>query len=187
MSTNICVLKSGGEYAADHVYRLAKQVPDLVCLTDLKIDGVKTIPLITEWRGWWAKIELFRPDIQGDLFYIDLDTTVINMPVMPSVTTVLRDFTSPDHIGSGLMYIKQEDKQAVWDGFIKSPRKHFNEFSRFPLLGDQGYLYQHFKNAQKWQDIARVYSYKLHCKQGIPGDADVVCFHGRPRPWDIGL
>ena len=39
--------------------------------------------------------------------------------------------------------------------------------------------------AARWG--ANVVSWKVHCKAGIPQGADVVCFHGRPRPWEIGL
>lgn len=186
MCTNICVLKSGGEYNAEHVHRLAKQVPTLVCLTDIKIVGIKTIPLMYEWRGWWSKLEMFRPDIKGDLFYIDLDTLVINMPVMPSVTTVLTDFGDSKVIASGLMFIKEADRAQVWDAFIANPEKAMNTHIKWPA-GDGGFINRFYNKCQRWQDIAKVYSWKYHCAKGIPSDADIICFHGKPRPWDIGL
>ncbi|EPV2076191.1 hypothetical protein ACV22K_004568, partial [Escherichia coli] len=79
------VLRSGGDYNASDVQWLVNQLPkdyEIICLTDLKclhVPGVKVIPLINQWqkcRGWWAKIELFRPDITDDLFYLDLDTVI---------------------------------------------------------------------------------------------------------------
>jgi len=30
-------------------------------------------------------------------------------------------------------------------------------------------------------------SYKVHCRAGVPAGARVVCFHGRPKPWDPGV
>jgi hypothetical protein len=32
---------------------------------------------------------------------------------------------------------------------------------------------------------AHVVSYKYHCRQGLPDDARVVCFHGKPDPHEI--
>ena len=79
-----CVLKSGVwknrlmkiEYSARHVQWLQKMVSnfcgsnqEFVCLTDIKIDGVNTIPLRDNLPGWWSKIELFREF--EECFYID--------------------------------------------------------------------------------------------------------------------
>jgi hypothetical protein len=184
MQTNICVLKSGGEFKPEHVQRLAKQVPDLICLSDVEIEGVKTIPLLYNWPKWWAKLELFRPDIAGDLFYIDLDSTVIRMPVMPDVTTVLTDFGDKSVIATGLMFMKSEDKSIVWDSFIMHPNKAMSEHVAWPS-GDGGFINRFYHDKQRWQDIANIYSYKLHCGRGVPIDAEIVCHHGKPRPWEI--
>ncbi|KMU44917.1 hypothetical protein SEEN2TTA_06911, partial [Salmonella enterica subsp. enterica serovar Newport str. Pond080-2TTA] len=79
------VLRSGGDFSASDVQWLANQLPpgyEIICLTDVKnmlIPGVTCIPLIHKWnfcRGWWAKIELFRPDVEDDLFFLDLDTVI---------------------------------------------------------------------------------------------------------------
>ena len=186
MITNICVLRSGGDFKPEHVKRLARQVPDLVCLSDVEVDGVTTIPPKYDWPGWWSKMELFRPDIRGDLFYLDLDTLVVKMPFMPGRSTVLRDFGDDKVIGSGLMFLKEKDREAIWDAWIASPEKHMAKHIKWPA-GDQGFLLPFLKDAQRWQKVAKVYSYKIHCKRGIPADADIVCFHGKPRPWEVGL
>ena len=34
-------------------------------------------------------------------------------------------------------------------------------------------------------DINHMKSYKYHCGDGLPDDARVVCFHGRPKPADV--
>jgi hypothetical protein len=81
-----CVLKSGGIYDHFHVKRLQMHVARhlripyrFVCLTDVKIDEfTETVPLIHGWPGWWAKIELFRPDaLSGRVLYLDLDVSVV--------------------------------------------------------------------------------------------------------------
>jgi hypothetical protein len=186
MATNICVLRSGGDFLPEHVQRLAGMVPDLVCLSDVLVDGVPVIPLQYEWPGWWAKMELFRPDIKGALFYLDLDTTVLRMPWTPTKDTVLTDFGDPSVIGSGLMFLTEETRARVWEAWITNPARHMAANVKWPA-GDQGFLLPFLRNAARWQHQSRVYSFKVHCRKGIPADAEIVCFHGKPRPWSLNL
>ncbi len=181
MVVNVCVLRSGGDYGPEHVRWLAKQVPGLVCLSDVRVDGVETVPMRYGFPSWWAKCELFSDAFDDDLMYFDLDTVVLDVPKVER-TTVLRDFYYPETMGSGLMYIAQADKARVWDAFMERPSLHMR---RCCIGGDQQFLQDHIGGAQKWQDVAHVYSYKAHCLDGLPADAQVVCFHGRPRPWHI--
>ncbi|MCV5389226.1 hypothetical protein OFC62_31375, partial [Escherichia coli] len=98
---------------------------EIICLTDLKrlhVPGVKVVPLINQWqkcRGWWAKIELFRPDITDDLFYLDLDTVIAGdiRPILenpPTSFTMLRDFYHPQYRGSGALWIPNSVKAHIW-------------------------------------------------------------------------
>jgi hypothetical protein len=185
MATSICVLRSGGDFLPEHVHRLARMVPGLVALSDVPIEGIETIQLQYGWPGWWAKMEMFRPDIMGDVFYLDLDTLVLKMPAMPDSDTVLTDFGDPAVIGSGIMYLTEATRAAIWKAWIQDPMEHIGRHIKWPA-GDQGFLLPYLKHAKRWQRLARVYSWKIHCKRGIPEDAEVVCFHGKPRPWDIG-
>lgn len=178
-----CVLRSGGDFGPEHVQWLARQVPGLVCLSDVAVPGIETIPLQHDWPGWWAKMEMFGPSIAGDVLMIDLDTVVFSVPDQPLETTVLLDFSDSALMGSGLMYVTECDRARVWDAWIASPEKHMRDNQRWPKWGDQGFLQDHIGNCQKWQDIAGVYSYKAHCRSGVPDGAQVVCFHGKPRPW----
>ncbi|MCK2183510.1 glycosyltransferase [Halomonas getboli] len=189
--TRVCVLRSGGQYTPAHVQWLARQAPGLVCLADVDVPGVPTVPLAHNWPGWWAKLELFRPDIAGDLLYLDLDTVVLGdlAPLIDATggrTTMLSDFYWPEHPASGLMYIAERDKARVWDAWRRDPHAHMRRRGWRGTLGDQGFLGRVLgKGVQRWQYIApgRVVSYKAHCQQGLPAGADVVCFHGNPRPW----
>lgn len=181
MVTNVCVLRSGGDYGPEHVRWLAKQVPGLVCLSDVQVQGVETVPMLYGFPGWWSKLELFSDAIDGDLMYFDLDTVVFDVPKVDK-TTVLRDFYYPETMNSGLMYIAQEDKVRVFEDFMRSPSLHMR---RHTVGGDQAFLQQHLGDCQKWQDVARVVSFKAHCQQGLPEGTQVVCFHGVPRPWHV--
>lgn len=182
-----CVLRSGGDFSPDHVQWLARQVPGLVCLSDVRVPGVKTIPLQHDWPGWWAKMEMFGPALKGDVMMLDLDTVVREVPKAQDATTVLRDFTDPTIMGSGLMFVKATDRERVWAAWMDDPAAHMRANRRWPKLGDQGFLQEHIGGAQKWQDVlpGAVVSYKMHCRKGLPEAAKVICFHGNPRPWKV--
>lgn len=47
-----------------------------VCLSNVEVDGVETIPLEDDLPGWWSKIELFREPIDDRVLYIDLDSVI---------------------------------------------------------------------------------------------------------------
>jgi len=195
-ATILTVLRSGGEYRPEHVERLRAQcathAPDapFLCLSD--VPGVGQ-PLVHGWPGWWSKIEAFGA--RGPVLYMDLDTHVVGdlTPLLRVAVaarfTVLRDF-NPKHrlIGSGLMAWAGDMSHLV-RRFEESPARHMaaNKSSRF--WGDQGFIERHEVRPAFWQDRlpGAVVSWKKHCGQGIPADARVVCFHGKPRPWEVGL
>jgi len=186
--TPVTVLRSGGEYTSQHVQWLARQVSGLVCLSDVEVDGVPTVRLRRNFPKWWAKMNLFSDCIDGDVLFFDLDTVVLGdiNPFNVGKTTALRDFYRSHLLGSGLMYIAQADKKPIWDAFCKNPELHMAKHARFPLIGDQGFLNGRL-DAQRWQDVlpGAVVSYKAHCQDGVPQRAKVVCFHGKPRPWNV--
>ena len=184
--TPVTVLRSGGAYKPEHVQRLAKQVPGLVCLSDVPVPGVKTAPLQTAWPSWWAKMEVFGPSIDGDVLHIDLDTTVRDIQPFLAVgkTTLLRDFYYPTAKASGLMYIRSEDKAKVYDAFVKQADQVMAAKQRPPHHGDQGFISKMLPKAEVWQDLlpGLVKSYKADKDH----DCAVLCFHGDPKPWDVG-
>lgn len=190
MLTPVCVLRASREYQPKHVQWLSRQVPGLLCLSDIPVKGVETIPLKYKWPGWWAKMELFRPDLSTDWLYFDLDTVVVDHRDMLMVdrTTMLSDFYRPQYMASGLMAIFDRDKRAVWEHWMKSPRNCMRRGRTRQCWGDQGIIGEVLHGDQRWQDImpGAVVSYKVHCRDGLPAEAKAVCFHGKPRPWDSG-
>ncbi len=202
------VLKCGGEFNEGHVQRLKKQVPDIEmdCITDScmpdedfkAVTGANKIRLLHDaWgaRGWWAKMELFRPDITGDFLYADLDTVFLKSPahiLALDKPCVLSDFYFPGtSIGSGLMFLTEECRSFVWNKWIKNPSVHISINN-----GDQDFLTPWLWTADRFQDKFpfEVVSYKAHINKEYgrqffqPGFDDlskitVVCFHGNPRPW----
>jgi len=199
MKTIFCVLKSGSrEYNESHVRWLKRQcdihapgVP-FVCLTDLlEIDGVETHPLIHHWPGWWSKIELFRYE---DVFYLDLDTVILNdirymLDDLNDGFYALRNFGGHKLkgrvvMGSGVMSWSGSYRH-VYDNFdIRSIDQYSRRQNRW---GDQGYIYDQV-SYRPIQDAFpnRIHSYKWGDIDKSDPDADLVVFHGDPRPWDSG-
>lgn len=200
MLTVACVLKTGGEYAVEHVRTLRDQVRQhlktthrFVCLTDGTIDDVETVPLVHGWPGWWSKIELFRPGaVQGPVLYLDLDTAVVG-----DITdiaeghwfTVLRNFWRPDAIGSGLM-AWQVTPTFVYDQFLEDPDDFMKSYVVAGRYGDQGFIQDAISpvDMRYWQDVhpGRVVSYRAHVRPRHfrPTKASIVCFGGQFRPWN---
>lgn len=194
-----CVLKSGGVYNAGHVARLQAGLAthlsghSLVCLSDVEVP-CERIPLEHDWPGWWSKLELFRPDIDDDILFFDLDTVIVrDISEFAQVcrTTTLSDFHSDRNMASGLMYLAQEDRAPVWDAFMCEPDRIIRLHR---TAGDQGFLreFKHLRTAPRWQNKfpGQVISYKKHIQRKggdseLPADARIVCFHGQPRPWQI--
>ncbi len=201
----ITVLRSGGEYSAEHVHWLDKQLCsryEHLCLTDAEVNGIETVSLKTNWPGWFAKLELFNPDlINDDIFYIDLDTVVIGSfdhMLENNSLSALRDFFYPEYAASGIMRIPHAAKAAIWQ---KLKRLSSDDLSRY--RGD-GELLRHIVRFNFLQDEYpdEIISYKAHVASysmrgfhpafsrgtgKLPAKAKIVCFHGRPRPWRLNM
>lgn len=194
-----CVLKSGGAYRPEHVQRLSAQAAafapgePFVCLSDVPVDGVARVPLQHDWRGWWSKIELFRPDVFPDgmrVLYADLDTTFLGLLdtllARPEAFVMLSDFYRPERLASGLMLWTAGQQSSLYRRFAADPEPIM---AACGVHGDQRFLEgERLGDATRWQDIlpGQVVSYKVHCKSGVPEGSRVVCFHGKPKPWDVG-
>lgn len=135
-------------------------------------------------------MEIFRPGIEGDMLFIDLDTIIVDEIwdfLNVKELTMLTDFYKPDGLGSGLMYIPKSARADIWNSFVKNSIGHM---SKFRAGGDQAYLMSIWKNSPaRWQEVlpGRAISYKAHhvAAHGVPEDAGIVCHHGLPKPRDI--
>lgn len=199
-----CVLKSGGIYRPEHVQRLAAQMraaapsEPFVCLSDVSVDGVTVMPLIHGWPGWWSKAELFRPDVfpAGErVLFADLDTLVVgdlaDLLARREAFLALGDFyrrpplQEGRGLGSGLMRWTAGDQTELYVRFCVDAQ---NLMRRYARGGDQAFIERHrIEQVTFWEDVVpgQVVSYKVHCRQGVPASARVVCFHGTPKPWEI--
>lgn len=191
----ICVLKTGGEYRPEHVYRLWDSLrahnpgARLRCLTDavLKHPSVDTVPLLHHWPGWWSKIELFRPGVcTGPTLYLDLDTVVVGRIELDiSKFTMLEDVYRPGDFGSGIMAWSSAPEH-IYHRFLERPTWFMTVYRTRDRWGDQAFIRDNLGETPNTFG-PQFRSYKAHCKNGVPPGTRVVYFHGRPRPWQVNL
>lgn len=203
-----CVLKTGTwknramniSYSAKHVQWLQSMVhrhcginQDFVCLTDTQVEGVKTLPLKSNLPGWWSKIELFREF--KECFYIDLDTVIVGdiseLLNYKHAFTALRNFSSAkntNRMGSAVM-AWNGDYSFIYNSFMENYKRYIIEYTTSEKWGDQGYINNKLGGKfNRWQDLFPGYivSQKIDMKNNVvPKGARVVCFHGKPKPWEV--
>ena len=198
--TVACVLKSGGDFTEKYVHNLVAAVRrhspediNIVCLTDMNITGdFRIVKLQDNLPGWWSKIELFRTDItdKKHIVYFDLDTLIVGdiSPFFSIVDTfaALRPWNSANrakgYCASGIMVFNREKMNFIYSDFLKN-----HDRNQDIIGGDQAFISMMLgKNKLKYQPIQDkiqgIYSFKRHCRNELPKDARVVCFHGNPRP-----
>jgi len=186
-----------------------------VCLTDrgtpyLNNTVNKVIRLEHSWPGWWGKMELFR--LPGPLLYFDLDTRIIKDIGMLAAAVcalaenrlmMLRGFYKND-ICSGIMGWNGDvswlhDKFGVETSHISAEFRNFRGGVSFGsqlgyFRGDQDYIAARLNDKEHGQVLyaqdlmGGIYSYKVHIRdKAMPADTRVICFHGKPRPVEVGL
>ena len=121
-----------------------------ICLSDVSIPKVQTISLIGDTPGWWAKIELFRPEIfKRPVFYIDLD-----MVICDDITDFIlkcqneqflmltnhKDSINKDNKPASAIMYWNGDYSFLWNEYLKSPAAWQKEYSVHPRLGDQAFI-----------------------------------------------
>ena len=178
---HIAAVKWGNKYTSDQVNALKRMCDrnfdhPFICYTD------DPIGLECQWRrlpqgmrGWWNKVYLFEV---GDLLYFDLDVVILRGFDVPETFTMARDAWSPGG-NSSVMYIPPGMEWV------------YRMFPGPNWPGDQDYINEVTEPAY----FRRVVSFKgtisetpFQWKGEIPPmpDADVVFFHGNPRPWEVG-
>lgn len=197
MTTVASVLRSGGEYTPDHVRALRfgvgahlREPHRFVCLSDVDVPGVRVSPLLAPaWPGWWSKIALFSPGrLTGRVLYIDLDSVVVGdlseIAAYAGPFAMLSDFYRPERPASGVMAWEADcpEALAVWRAFTRDPAAAMRTAG-----GDQGFIREVLGDeVARLQDAfpGQLVSFKAHCGAGVPEGARLVCYHGRPKPWD---
>jgi hypothetical protein len=127
--------------------QVAEHAPgvDFICLSDIPVPGVDCIPLEYDWPGWWSKLEVFRPDLHGDLLFTDLDNVILGD--LTNILTVRDHYVCQRRGWTALMYIPERLRAAVWEEWIRDPAGHmetwqFNDGVRdgWGDYGDAGFI-----------------------------------------------
>lgn len=201
MLTFLCVLRSGGIFTAEWVRKLRDGVAHhmslphrFACLSDVDVP-CERIPMKHNWPGWWGKAELFRPGVvTGPTVFFDLDTVIVGP--LDALAGIDLDYALIDLRGNGwaqlgAMFLKNPPAQ-VYETLAADPDRLMERYRRTAkgqYVGDQA-LWKDVMghdNVPKLTDILPGFfrSYKLHCRNGVPHETSVVCFHGKPRPSEV--
>lgn len=190
----LVVLRSGGDYSVDYVEKMQSMVTrhlhlphQFICLSDNKT-APGYIPLKTDWPGWWAVIEMFR--ITGPVIATGLDTVIVDSIDRLgelALTCPKKSFymcrPQPKAIKRGT---KWSSGIMIWNGDWKGIYEDFSKALIPKFRGEQEYssswLIKKKVDIRVLQDCFEgVVSYKNNCRIGLPKDASVVLFHGKPR------
>jgi hypothetical protein len=189
----VCVLRTGGVYTPSWVRALHRGVreylpnADFICLSDqpFSILGVERIPLRYRWKGWWSKVEIFRPGLfTGPTLYLDLDSLPIGflggIAGFQGDFATLSDFYQLKHMASGVMaWTPGGRSHGIYETFLQDPE---GIMRTHPGRSDHWYR-RVLGEVQRLQSLfpGQIVSYKAHARNGPPKDARLVCGHGNPR------
>lgn len=197
MITIKTVLRSGGEYKADHVLRMRDMLDKhvdcparFVCYSDIEIPDVTVAPLMHDWPRWWSKVEMFR-DVESS-FYIDLDMTIngniTDMVMVDSDFIALRNM-NPRIGGIGSAVMKwRGDFSRIYNTFLDDPEYFINRHSNkigTNMHGDQGYIFSVSCNPHTGFKIDSFQDkFPNRIKRFNEHGGDIKVFYGKYRPWD---
>jgi lipopolysaccharide biosynthesis glycosyltransferase len=201
---NIVTVKWGDKYDAAYVNKLYASIKRNTtlsfrfhCFTEDSSDlnpnvFAHDLPY-TNLQSWWNKLYLFSNEIlipKGEkIFYVDLDTLITDniedlLQQPANKITVLRDFLNgiartAGEMGSGLMMWRHGEYEHIWTEFTKNPSAAVELVHPH---GDQHWIDHCVSDRFYWQELLpnRVVSFKVHCREGLPKNAAIVCYHGRP-------
>ena len=199
IKTIVLVLKSGGDFKIRDVELIARHIngkwqskvrPRIICLWDnasqeYDLGNIKFIPLRTDQPGTWSRIQLYSPEmnIYRPFLYVDLDTAIIGS--LENIFTLIKDetqfitledFWQKGRIATGVVWFpaNSEKVNKIWKEFQGAKGSRMDSYLRKVVQPD---IY--------WQQLTTtIYDFKP--KTGklltqVPTDANLVCFHGRPR------
>lgn len=184
------VLRSGSVFGPEWVERLERQVRDhlpveyrFVCLSDVDVP-CERIPLETDWPGWWAKLEMWRPGtFGGRVLYFDLDTLIVDdisaLATYEGKRAALDDFFDPTIAATGVLAFDGTQTTDAWEYITRSLHYFGGRSDHF--------LKPIFRDADRLQQLypGLIGSYKAHHLGDGPRHHSVVCFHGLPKITDL--
>ena len=194
----ICVLKTGGDYDYEDVLSLKCQIEthvnypyEFACYSD--DERVATDKLTMDLEGWWSKIEIFENT--GPCIFLDLDTVLCgDISILAKyIDESYGEFLMLEHFDkSKILEGKAASGVMAWNGdfsFLRSDFKEKNKKCRMDQVYIVNKLRRHgIKIGFVNEIIGSIVSYRWHSRtSGIPSNAVICCFHGKPRPRTIGM
>jgi hypothetical protein len=163
---------------------------DFYCFTDQpkKIKNIPRIEFKPRFRWNLNKFECFDPKykLQGRVLIIDLDTLILKN--IDDVLEFKEEFITcsgtkkTDKAGGSITGTTIEYGQKnIW-GPLSEKTKQITSKTR----GSERFFYrQYIKDMEFFQkNYPGIYNYKT---EGIPNDARIIRFHGKPRPHEKGF
>lgn len=146
----------------------------------------------------YRRLRLFAPDAAESfgerIVSLDLDCVVVGdlRPLWerPDDFVIWRDPIRRDGYCGSMMMLRAGSRPQVWRQFDPelSPRESLEANCRG---SDQGWIrYCLGPHEATWTRADGVYSYRMDLHSGqatLPDNARIVMFHGRPKPWDLGV
>lgn len=197
----ILVLRTGRNFGPRDVELLAKHIhrtsdAEIFCLSDvpLSIEGVEYMPMQNPWKKWWCRMELYSPRLLHlrPFLFIDLDTAILGslndiIAKIPDVTEYipLEDFYQKGKLATGFLWVPKASAKInrVWIEWLKAKCPDTEKRMDY-------FLRQHINPDRFWQQITdKVVDFKPRTGKLLqdPGDASVVCFHGKPSIWQANV
>lgn len=174
--------------------------------------SLEVLPLQHNLPGWWSKLEVFS--LSGPVLYLDLDTVIVGevTPLAQAVIDLrehqilmLRAFRHTHEWASGIMGW-QGDWSWLLQGLLETPRQFIQQARGWMMKnrwqqnywvsypGDQDWIVDCLNARKGCEKVPAqrvqpgIYSYKHHIRgKEMPGDARIICFHGKPRPTEVFL
>lgn len=158
--TVACVLRQGGKvgYDATWVKKLMHGVErnltishQFVCLSDCDVPCTR-IPLEEGGSGFWAKLQLFRPNqFTGPVLYIDLDAVVCQN--IDKIVNRVKDqnfvmWQEPrTNVHSSAIMWWKGDHSRLWELYKSQPEQHWRQLhTEKQSYGDQGFIADHVQH-----------------------------------------
>lgn len=145
--------------------------------------------------GWWGKVRLFKNSRKRNL-WLDLDVVVTGsldnlVKPLPKGIRIAKNWAQSGYGGcqSSVMYWEGDNGRIINDEFDPAIAYWPPRNEPGILWGDQEWITQ--LRDEKRLDVEyfaphEVISYKYHVRgRGVPSDAKVVVFHGKPKPSQV--
>lgn len=194
----VCV---GDKYADFDVQVLAEQVSvnlsaahEFKCLADRQIEGIDTVLTKHNWPGWWTKLELFELATDGENLYLDLDVVVTGSldGLVSKRLSMPANWAQSGHGGCQSSVMSWGLDYSFIPGAFDPKQLSQPEMGNYgwygakKLWGDQEFITDLMGTpGQRINAMQGIYSYKYHCRGGLPADCKVAVFHGDPKPGKV--